>query len=445
MFLYKEPRYFNGYYSFLRTLNLSHETINIKAQWRSDWESNSLKFVYRGTDYKSEYKDSVIIIKDILNNADLFAIWWPFERPFYGGLIDLASGVAYSMYDSSGNTLTYPEIANIKWIAGGYSPYEEDYSEEPLTNPLVSPGNSRVDVMMYVSSGTMQTLETASVQFNYRTHTEVDMNIITGYRGEPHITAAQDRAQNQGCFGEDSYILDVGSKLAATAYSATEIHVADGVLSHQGCVGVIDSGTYDVVEIDGGTQGYKRIDLIVCRYEKSSVTYEESLTIMAIKGTPTTGSTPSVPSYTSGDIQGGDLIVDMPLFEVLIEGVSISSITQVASGVMTQAELETAVTAAQAELNKISPFKRVAYHSNGSSTSATYTDTLTSGYSYIAIVGRSNSTSAGQNGFYLIRVHSSNSSVLAVASSSIATVSISGTTLTTVLSSAYATISVYMV
>lgn len=171
------------------------------------------------------------------------------------------------------------------------------------------------------------------------------MNIITGYVGEPHITAAQDRAQNQGCYGEDSYILNVGSKLAATASSATEIHIADGVVSHQGCVGVIDQGTYDVVEIASGSQGVNRIDLIVCRYQRNSDTNEESLSVVAIEGTPTSGA-PSVPAYTSGDIQGGDLIADMPLYQVRLSGVSIASITKVAANVLTQAEL----TAKAAEL-----------------------------------------------------------------------------------------------
>lgn len=168
------------------------------------------------------------------------------------------------------------------------------------------------------------------------------MNIITGYVGEPHITAAQDRAQNQGCFGTGSYILNVGEFLAATAYSATEIHVADGALSHQGCVGVIEKGTYDVIEIDPGTQSRNRIDLIVCRYERDAVTNAESLSLLAIKGTPTS-STPSAPAYTNGDIQSGDLVADMPLYEVRLTGVSITSITKVASHVRTQAELDTTV------------------------------------------------------------------------------------------------------
>ena len=242
---------------------------------------------------------------------------------FYGGIAYIRHATdpvtAYSWFDPSGNYLPEPESYPVQETWDIDEPFEEGdiyYLDGPNNLQLI--------------------LEYHSL--------EVGMNIITGYVGEPHITAAQDRAQNQGCYGEDSYILNVGSKLAATASSATEIHIADGVVSHQGCVGVIDQGTYDVVEIGSGSQGYNRIDLIVCRYERNSDTNEESLSVVAIEGTPTSGA-PAVPAYTQGDIQGGDLIADMPLYQVRLSGVSIASITKVAADVLTQAELTAAVNA----------------------------------------------------------------------------------------------------
>lgn len=60
------------------------------------------------------------------------------------------------------------------------------------------------------------------------------MNIITGYRGEPHVTDQQFRNQNMGTFGSGTYILDVGSKMAATVVSATEITIADGIMIGEG-------------------------------------------------------------------------------------------------------------------------------------------------------------------------------------------------------------------
>lgn len=168
------------------------------------------------------------------------------------------------------------------------------------------------------------------------------MNIITGYRGEAHITSAQDRGKNQGAFGVDSYILNVGDKLAADVVSANEVRIRDGVLSMQGCVASIDEGAYDSCEISNGTQGMQRRDLIVARYTRNAETNIEDISLVVIEGTPASSS-PSDPAYNSGDIQAGDSPVDFPLYRVNINGVSISSTTKLASSVRTQAETDTLV------------------------------------------------------------------------------------------------------
>jgi hypothetical protein len=166
------------------------------------------------------------------------------------------------------------------------------------------------------------------------------MNIITGYRGEPHITSSQDRAKNQGTFGTGSYILDVGQKLNAEIISANEIRIRDGVLSHQGCVANIEQGAYDSLEISNGSQGMQRRDLIVARYTKDAETNIEDISLVVIEGTPA-ASSPVDPSYNTGNIQSGDSPVDMPLYRVNINGTTISSTTRLASTVRTQAETDT--------------------------------------------------------------------------------------------------------
>ena len=166
------------------------------------------------------------------------------------------------------------------------------------------------------------------------------MNIITGYTGTPHITSAQDRDGNQGCYGTGSYILDVGTKMSATIVSANEIRINDGALSHQGCLGNIDSGQYDSLAISNGSQGMQRSDLIVCRYEKASGTNIESLSLVVIEGVPA-ASNPTDPSYYSGNIHSGDSPVDFPLYRVNINGISITSVTRLAPYVRTQAETDT--------------------------------------------------------------------------------------------------------
>ena len=172
------------------------------------------------------------------------------------------------------------------------------------------------------------------------------MNIVTGYRGEAHITAAQDRAGNQGAIGTGSYIMNVGNKLQPVVQSANEVRIKDGAVCHQGCIGVIAAGSYEAVSIANGAQGMNRTDLIVCRYTKNAGTGVESLDIVCIQGTASSG-TPETPSYNTGNIQNGDSPVDMPLFEVHVTGITIDSVTQVAQNVMTQAETDALIGAAQ--------------------------------------------------------------------------------------------------
>ena len=152
------------------------------------------------------------------------------------------------------------------------------------------------------------------------------MNIITGYRAEPHITAQQDRDVNIGIFGGGAKILKgVGSEMAATVVSANEVEIADGTLVAEGCTAEIQRGTTESMAIENGKQNMKRIDLIVARYARNSDTGVESMELMVIKGT-SAASNPAVPSYNTGSIADGDSPVDFPIYRVNLNGISITSV-----------------------------------------------------------------------------------------------------------------------
>ena len=153
------------------------------------------------------------------------------------------------------------------------------------------------------------------------------MEIITGYTGKPHVTSEQDRDVNIGVVGEGSYVLQTGMQLAAEVSSNNEIKIRDGVLMHQGCTASIKKNTYDSLTITNGSQGMKRIDLIVARYEKNQDNGIESLDLKVIQGTPAE-SNPAAPQYTEGDIQAGDYVADMPLYQVIIEGLNITEVKE---------------------------------------------------------------------------------------------------------------------
>lgn len=153
------------------------------------------------------------------------------------------------------------------------------------------------------------------------------MNIITGYKGTPHINAQQDRDINSAIFTDGVYILNVGSKMSATIVSANEVTIADGLIIAQGCAAEIARGTSESMTIDNGTQGQLRKDLIVLRYTKDASTGVEDMALAVIKGTPA-ASNPATPAYTSGSIADGDTLAEFPIYTVNLSGITIQSVTR---------------------------------------------------------------------------------------------------------------------
>lgn len=176
------------------------------------------------------------------------------------------------------------------------------------------------------------------------------MEIITGYTGKPHVTAEQDRDVNEGIFDTGSFVLKTGSQLAAELVSNNEIKIRDGVLVIQGCTAAIKKNTYDPVTIANGSQGMKRIDLIVARYNKNEETKIEEVTLKVIQGTPN-ASTAAVPMYKTGDIQSGDLVADMPLYKVTLDGLNVTSVDKMFTVIPTLPELSSKLKNAETTMN----------------------------------------------------------------------------------------------
>ncbi len=180
------------------------------------------------------------------------------------------------------------------------------------------------------------------------------MEIITGYTGKPHVTAEQDRDVNEGIFDTGSFVLKTGSQLAAELVSNNEIKIRDGVLVIQGCTAAIKKNTYDPVTIANGSQGMKRIDLIVARYNKNEETKIEEVTLKVIQGTPN-ASTAAVPTYKTGDIQSGDLVADMPLYKVTLDGLNVTSVDKMFTVIPTLPELSSNLTKTNTVLENRKP------------------------------------------------------------------------------------------
>ena len=147
------------------------------------------------------------------------------------------------------------------------------------------------------------------------------MQIVTGYRGEPHITSNEIQGFNQGIFGSGNYVLNVGQKFNATLVNATTISIEDGEGVLQGVHFRIDPGDTDTVNISPGTTGYKRIDYICARYTKNVSTGVEDVSLVVVEGTPD-ATTPTAPTINAGDVLTGSSPVDFPLWEVDLDGLT---------------------------------------------------------------------------------------------------------------------------
>lgn len=153
------------------------------------------------------------------------------------------------------------------------------------------------------------------------------MEIVSGRTGKPHVTSQQFRQIIEGIIGDDSCILPSGENLEPELVSNNSLKIRSGMMCHHGNVSSVKIGTYDEVELTNGSQGMKRIDLIVNRYTRNEEDNTEKNEWVVIMGTPAE-SNPAVPEYTKGDLQKGDLVDDCPVFEVHFDGINIVEVTK---------------------------------------------------------------------------------------------------------------------
>ena len=164
------------------------------------------------------------------------------------------------------------------------------------------------------------------------------MEIVSGRTGKPHVTSQQFRQIIEGIIGDDSCILPSGKNLEPELVSNNSLKIRSGMMCHHGNVSSVKIGTYDEVELTNGSQGMKRIDLIVNRYTRNEKDNTEKNEWVVIMGSPAE-SNPVVPEYTQGDLQKGDLVDDCPAFEVHLDGINIVEVTKKLEIAQTNKEL----------------------------------------------------------------------------------------------------------
>ena len=150
------------------------------------------------------------------------------------------------------------------------------------------------------------------------------MQIIDGYCNEPNIYADDIGEYNVALWGSGDYVLPAGEQLGYELVSNNEVKIKDGIFVTQGRRGVIKKGTTESCTIENGTQAENRNDLIVIEYAKDPFTLVESHTLKVIQGTP--GESAVDPDVVTGDIQAGDVLHQMPLYRVKLEGLNVVAV-----------------------------------------------------------------------------------------------------------------------
>ena len=163
------------------------------------------------------------------------------------------------------------------------------------------------------------------------------MKIVTGRGEKEHVSAKEHRRLYEGIVGSNDRILPCGEKMVPELVSNNLLRIRSGEMIHHGNVSSVEN--YDDVELTNGTQGMKRIDLVVNRYTRNAETEIEANEWIVLIGTPAE-SDPAIPAYTEGDLRNGDLVDDCPVFEVHYDGLNVAEVVRLLAVVKTIEELE---------------------------------------------------------------------------------------------------------
>ena len=120
------------------------------------------------------------------------------------------------------------------------------------------------------------------------------------------------------------YVLESDGSFAQELSAAATIRIMGGEGVMHGNLFSLNVGSYEDVELEAGTYGLSRNDLVVIRCTKDD-TGTLSYKLVALTGANTSGD-PVDPEYITGDINGEDQTHDFPLYRVKFSGVDITGV-----------------------------------------------------------------------------------------------------------------------
>lgn len=150
-----------------------------------------------------------------------------------------------------------------------------------------------------------------------------NLHLVTGYAGEKHITSSDQGSFNAAVYTEGQYVMGRGKLFDIEVLTNNSVRIFDGDAIMQGRHIRMKENTSVDLNFDNGTQGKKRIDLVVIRYTMEPSTGIEECNLAVKKG-ELTDNEPVAPVATHGDILNEHAVLnEMPLYQIPFDGLYI--------------------------------------------------------------------------------------------------------------------------
>lgn len=151
-----------------------------------------------------------------------------------------------------------------------------------------------------------------------------EIHLVTGHKGEPHVTAKEMGLFNEFAVGNGQYVFDFSNKLACVVESANSVKIQSGDILLQGRHISIPHGQTVSLTLRNGEQGKKRYDAIICRYTLDTLTGLEKAELLVIES-ESSPSWPEQPTAQIGNIEQDATQTEMLLYVIPIDEITVGT------------------------------------------------------------------------------------------------------------------------
>lgn len=154
------------------------------------------------------------------------------------------------------------------------------------------------------------------------------IELVDGKAGTAHISSEDKAIIHQSKFGASDMVYAWGDALKCTMGSANKATIGTGCASIQGLDWHITAA--ETVQIDNGSQGMKRNDIIAAHYNRDSTSGIEKVELVVLKGTPN-AATAADPTIPDGKILSGATDAYQALWRISLDGITVGTPVQLFS------------------------------------------------------------------------------------------------------------------